>query len=127
MITDNRKLGQDLGQESTATCCDPVDFDFLATQTFDDSAFETEILQLFVAQAARLLPTLPRLPPREQADTAHLLKGSARGIGAFPLAEAAARYEAAEPAARAKLYPALAAAASAVEEAISARLGTPNG
>ena len=96
----------------------PIDFAFLAKQTFADRALEREVLELFVAQARRVVPTLPHLPAREQADAAHLLKGSARGIGAWAAAASADTYEQAEPAARSALHRDLAGAFAAAEAAI---------
>ncbi len=48
---------------------------------------------MFAAQSAKLMATLATLPPDAGA-LAHTLKGSARAIGAFGVAEAAARLEA---------------------------------
>ncbi len=78
------------------------------------------MLGLFVTQLRRLIPGLPAAKPREQADTAHLLKGSARGIGAWAAADSADAYEAAAPERRAALFPALEAAFARVEAAILA-------
>lgn len=97
-----------------------IDFAFLATQTFDDLDLQREVLALFVAQARRVIPTLARLGPREQGDAAHLLKGSARGIGAWDAAASAADYEAADGAARPGRQASLAAAFARVEAAIAA-------
>ena len=98
-----------------------VDFAFLARQTFDDVELQREVLALFVAQARRVVPTLARLDPREQADAAHLLKGSARGIGAWPAAAAAEAYETADPGSRRRLAGELATAFDAAAAAIEAR------
>ena len=49
---------------------------------------------MFVAQSAKLLDQLSALPP-QAGNLAHTLKGSARAIGAFAVAEAATRLEAA--------------------------------
>ena len=48
---------------------------------------------MFSAQAARLIDALAAMPA-DAAALAHTLKGSARAIGAFAVAEAAARLEA---------------------------------
>ena len=75
---------------------------------------------MFAAQSAQLIGRLADLP--EDAPTlAHTLKGSARAIGAFAVAEAAARLEAAlsasdDPAeALAELGDAVALARSAID------------
>ena len=97
-----------------------IDDDFLRAQTFGDVELRRELLGLFVAQLRRLVPNLPRLGPREQADTAHLLKGSARGIGAWAAADVTAAYEAASPEERTVLFPSLEGAFARVEAMIAA-------
>lgn len=72
----------------------PIDFEHLASMTLGDPALECEVLTMFAAQSAKLLDQLAPLPPGAGA-LAHTLKGSARAIGAFAVAEAAARLEAA--------------------------------
>ena len=52
------------------------------------------VLAMFVAQSAKLVSTLATMPSDASA-LAHTLKGSARAIGAFAVADAAARLEAA--------------------------------
>lgn len=99
---------------------DPVDFAFLDRQTFADGDLKRDVLQLFVAQVRQVVPSLPGLSERGQADAAHLLKGSARGIGAWMAAETAQIYEQADRDGRRRLYPELAAAFDRVEAAIHA-------
>ena len=71
----------------------PIDLDHLARMTLGDASLEREVLAMFSAQCAGLLGALTGLPP--EADVlAHTLKGSARAIGAFGVAEAAERLEA---------------------------------
>jgi HPt (histidine-containing phosphotransfer) domain-containing protein len=72
----------------------PIDFEHLSRMTLDDPALECEVLTMFAAQSAKLLDQLVTLPP-EAGALAHTLKGSARAIGAFAVAEAAGRLEAA--------------------------------
>jgi HPt (histidine-containing phosphotransfer) domain-containing protein len=72
----------------------PIDFEHLKRMTLDDSGLEQEVLAMFAAQSARLMATLATVPSDAPA-LAHTLKGSARAIGAFGVAEAAARLEAA--------------------------------
>jgi HPt (histidine-containing phosphotransfer) domain-containing protein len=71
----------------------PIDFDHLKRMTLDDDGLEQEVLAMFAAQSASLLGTLATMPP-EAAALAHTLKGSARAIGAFAVADAASRLEA---------------------------------
>jgi HPt (histidine-containing phosphotransfer) domain-containing protein len=71
----------------------PIDVAHLGRMTLDDVRLKHEVLAMFSAQSARLLDTLATLP-MEAAALAHTLKGSAKAIGAFAVAEAAARLEA---------------------------------
>jgi HPt (histidine-containing phosphotransfer) domain-containing protein len=98
----------------------PIDFDHLKRMTLGDAGLEHEVLAMFSAQSAKLLATLVTLPA-EAGALAHTLKGSARAIGAFAVAEASARLEAAladgrDPAeALAELGDAVVLAQSAIE------------
>ncbi len=71
----------------------PIDFEHLSRMTLGDPALECEVLTMFVAQSARLLDKLAG-QPADAGSIAHTLKGSARAIGAFAVAEAASRLEA---------------------------------
>src|SRR6476469_3272922 len=72
----------------------PIDFEHLSRMTLADPGLEQEVLAMFVAQSAKLVSTLATMPSDASA-LAHTLKGSARAIGVFAVAEAAARLEAA--------------------------------
>ena len=72
----------------------PIDFEHLKRMTLGDASLEQEVLAMFAAQSAKLIGTLATLPA-EAGALAHTLKGSARAIGAFGVADAAARLEAA--------------------------------
>src|SRR2546430_16399129 len=72
----------------------PIDFDHLQRMTLDDAAIEQEVLTMFSAQSTTLMDMLAAVPADASA-LAHTLKGSARAIGAFAVADAAARLEAA--------------------------------
>lgn len=80
---------------------EPVDRKHLARHTFGDRELEHEVLELFLGQSQLYLERL-----RQAADgeswrmAAHTLKGSARGIGAWGVAERAEDAEAAGPASR---------------------------
>jgi len=65
-----------------------LDLDHLDRMTLGEKELQREVLMLFTQQSADLLARLERLP-REGASLAHTLKGSARGIGAFAVADAA--------------------------------------
>ena len=71
----------------------PLDFEHLKRMTLDDAGLEQEVLAMFAAQSAKLVGKLAGRPADAGA-LAHTLKGSARAIGAFGVADAAARLEA---------------------------------
>jgi HPt (histidine-containing phosphotransfer) domain-containing protein len=71
----------------------PIDVVHLKRMTLGDVGLEHEVLAMFAAQSAKLLDTLATLPA-EAGALAHMLKGSAKAIGAFAVAEAATRLEA---------------------------------
>ncbi|MBR0874617.1 Hpt domain-containing protein [Bradyrhizobium tropiciagri] len=70
----------------------PIDLDHLQRMTLGDAALEREVLAMFATQSARILGELAALPA-EAGQHAHTLKGSARAIGAFAVADAAAGLE----------------------------------
>jgi HPt (histidine-containing phosphotransfer) domain-containing protein len=70
----------------------PIDFEHLKRMTLGDAGLEQEVLAMFSAQSAVLVDKLLALPTDARA-LAHTLKGSARAIGAFAVADAAARLE----------------------------------
>ena len=70
----------------------PIDFEHLERMTLGDAGLEQEVLAMFAAQSAALVDKLLALPTDARALT-HTLKGSARAIGAFAVADAAARLE----------------------------------
>ena len=66
----------------------PIDLDHLQRMTLGDPGLRNEVLAMFSAQAARLMAALAALPADAGA-LAHTLKGSARAIGAFGIADVA--------------------------------------
>ena len=73
----------------------PLDLEHLSRHTFGDRALEREVLQLFCSQSALHLEGLGKAASLSAwREAAHSLKGSAQAIGAFRVAEAAARAEA---------------------------------
>jgi HPt (histidine-containing phosphotransfer) domain-containing protein len=72
----------------------PIDFEHLGRMTLGDAVLEREVLAMFSAQAVRLVGELVTMPGNAGA-LAHTLKGSARAIGAFGVADAAVVLEAA--------------------------------
>jgi len=72
----------------------PVDLVHLSRQTLGDRDLEREVLTLFERQSITMIQRLKHATTaRTWAEAAHTLKGSARGIGAFAVAEAAERVE----------------------------------
>jgi HPt (histidine-containing phosphotransfer) domain-containing protein len=70
----------------------PIDLDHLDRMTLGDEALAREVLALFVVQTGELLNRLAAWPD-DAAALAHRLCGSARGIGAGEVAEAADQLE----------------------------------
>jgi HPt (histidine-containing phosphotransfer) domain-containing protein len=70
-----------------------IDLAHLARMTLGDRNLECEVLDLFDRQADMLLARMANEPPRVVAALAHTLAGSARGIGAWKVAEAATTVE----------------------------------
>lgn len=79
----------------------PVDLAHLNTYTDGDLALNREILRLFQKQAAETIAALSRALDAGDNEawrkTAHTLKGAARGIGAFALADCIAEAETIPP------------------------------
>jgi HPt (histidine-containing phosphotransfer) domain-containing protein len=71
----------------------PIDMDHLQRMTLGDASLEREVLTMFSAQAAGLIGSLAA-SPADAGALAHTLKGSARAIGAFAVADAAGDLEA---------------------------------
>jgi HPt (histidine-containing phosphotransfer) domain-containing protein len=72
----------------------PLDSDHLRRMALGDLSLEREVLELFMVQAKRIVDALAELPSDAKA-LVHTLKGSARAIGAFGVADHAAALEAA--------------------------------
>lgn len=80
----------------------PVDMAHLARQTFGDRALEQEVLGMFVQQLSVIQERLAAAGEAERRTLAHTLKGSARAVGAFAIAQCAEAMED-EPASKALL------------------------
>jgi HPt (histidine-containing phosphotransfer) domain-containing protein len=93
-----------------------IDLEHLFRMTLGDFGLQREVLQLFDRQADMLLARIRTGDPAMTAALAHILKGSARGIGAWQVATAAETLEAA-CAAPADLPVAVAALADAIARA----------
>jgi HPt (histidine-containing phosphotransfer) domain-containing protein len=102
-----------------------IDRAHLKQMTFGDRGLERELLQLFDRQAELLLARMRAGEGAVLAMLAHTLKGSALGIGATEVAQAAAAAEAAAtgaPAQRDEALDCLAAAIDAARVEIAALL-----
>ena len=77
----------------------PIDLDHLDQYTAGDRALNAEILRLFREQCSAMLARLEELAAGDHAggeiwkQSAHTLKGAARGVGAFEVANIAADME----------------------------------
>jgi HPt (histidine-containing phosphotransfer) domain-containing protein len=97
----------------------PIDRTHLFRMTLGDHALEREVLALFDRQIDMLIERMGEVAPSGVAALAHTLKGSARGVGAWPVARAAEAVEAAAPAEVAQALAALVAAAGETRAAIA--------
>jgi HPt (histidine-containing phosphotransfer) domain-containing protein len=70
-----------------------IDHIHLERMTLGDRSLEREVLEIFARQTAMTLERIAGAGPARAAAAAHTLKGSARGIGAWRVAEAAERLE----------------------------------
>ena len=73
-----------------------IDTAHLSRMTLGERSLEREVLALFDRQADMLLPRIRTGAAGVAAASAHTLKGSAAGIGAFKVAEAAEAVEQAQ-------------------------------
>jgi HPt (histidine-containing phosphotransfer) domain-containing protein len=71
----------------------PIDLVHLSRMTLGDRALERDVLVLFERQIGLLMERIEFAAAPVAAAAAHTLKGSARGIGAVALAQAAAEVE----------------------------------
>lgn len=82
------------GEASTTTVrARPIEMAHLARQTMGDRALEQEVLGLFVQQAVQVLDDILACDGENCLRLAHGLKGSARSIGAFAIADCAEQIE----------------------------------
>lgn len=66
-----------------------IDEDHLGRMTLGDLKLEREVLEIFVRQTVIMLERIAGAEPAMAAASAHTLIGSARGIGAWRVAQAA--------------------------------------
>ena len=106
-----------LTPDSALATAPVIDRGHLERMTFGDSSLEREVLQLFDRQAAILVARMRVSEPAAVATLAHTLKGSASGIGAVYVVQAAEAAEIAAGRSRAETGAALDGLAKAVDEA----------
>ena len=81
------------GESSGVTRSRPIDLAHLSRQTMGDRAVEEEVLGLFLHQTQQVRERIAQSTPAERRLLAHQLLGSARGVGAFAIADCAAEIE----------------------------------
>lgn len=75
----------------------PVDLVHLSRHTLGNRSLEREVLSLFATQSVIYVDRLrAAADSKDRSEAVHTLKGSAQGIGAFQVAEAAKAVESAE-------------------------------
>lgn len=74
----------------SASACNPVDLVHLSKQSLGDKSLENEILRLFKSQSVLYLDRLQNATTADERRFAsHTLVGSARGLGAWKVAQEA--------------------------------------
>jgi HPt (histidine-containing phosphotransfer) domain-containing protein len=81
------------GEASDTRRSRPIDLSHLSKQTMGDRELEREVLGMFVEQAQAVRRQIGDAAVKERLFLAHSLKGSARGVGAFAIAECACAIE----------------------------------
>ena len=77
---------------------DILDLGHLARQTMNDPELERQVVGMFFEQSALVLRQLREAAgPRQRSEAAHKLKGSARAIGAWRVAEASTGWKPCRP------------------------------
>ncbi|MGF7005157.1 Hpt domain-containing protein [Aminobacter sp. BE322] len=91
--TDSVAFGKPGGESSGSAGGRPIDLDHLGRQSMGDREIEREVLDLFVHHALSVRDSLASADLAEKLRLAHALKGSARGVGAFAIADCVAEIE----------------------------------
>lgn len=107
-------------------CASILDESHLERMTLGDRRLEREVLQIFLRQSAIMLGRIAESEPGLAAAAAHTLVGSARGVGAWRVAQAAEHLNGAATSGRAperrEAIARLQAAVAEANTAIGARL-----
>ena len=97
----------------------PVDLVHLSRYTLGARELEREVLELFCTQSSLYLERLKASSSdKDWKELTHSLKGSARAVGAWRVAEAAERAERAEPLAADALAPSRAARIGEIDSSL---------
>ncbi|PWK69856.1 Hpt domain-containing protein [Aminobacter sp. AP02] len=86
-------FGMPGGESSAAAHARPIDLEHLSRQTIGDRDVEREVLDLFVHQALAVREAIVSADVAERLRLCHALKGAARGVGAFPIADCVGKIE----------------------------------
>ena len=87
-------MGDMTKSTSEAVRAQAVDLAHLARHTMDDRDLERSVLEMFIVQSQVYLIRLKDAQTADAwRDAAHTIKGAARGIGAWPVAEMADEVE----------------------------------
>jgi HPt (histidine-containing phosphotransfer) domain-containing protein len=81
------------GEASDTRRSRPIDLAHLSKQTMGDRDLERDVLGLFAEQAQSVRKQIGKAEIKDRLFLAHALKGSARGVGAFAIAECACAIE----------------------------------
>jgi HPt (histidine-containing phosphotransfer) domain-containing protein len=81
------------GEASDTRRSRPIDLAHLSKQTMGDRDLEHDVLGLFAEQAQSVRKQIGKAEIKDRLFLAHALKGSARGVGAFAIAECACAIE----------------------------------
>lgn len=81
------------GEVSDTRRSRPIDLTHLSKQTMGDRDLERDVLGLFAEQVKTVRKQIGKAEIKERLFLAHALKGSARGVGAFAIAECACAIE----------------------------------
>jgi HPt (histidine-containing phosphotransfer) domain-containing protein len=110
------RLDEGISAPSLVPLAAPIDREHLARMTLGERSLEREVLELFDRQSDMLFARMCKSSPEVAAAAAHTLKGSARGIGAWRVANAAEAVELAAAGKAAEFKAALGTLKTAVEE-----------
>jgi HPt (histidine-containing phosphotransfer) domain-containing protein len=108
-----------VSDQARVSAAQAIDLDHLSRMTLGERSLEREVLALFDRQVEILLPRIRHGLPGVVAASAHTLKGSARGIGAWRVARAAEAVEQAPAGELASTVDALGVAVAETKAAIA--------